>query len=87
MHLNLTALAIFVPINDTLYFNGTVWSRVPFADPMAVGQPLSHVSNLRNWTIDGGQGTGWSSQLVVPDPAPDVPDGFVVLVNITANVV
>lgn len=86
--MNLTIAAV-------VYYNLTIYSPVPFheLDCSGLGPcPLTNHWGERNQTWTNGRGggisgTGWPVQLVVPNPAPDLPGGFWILTFADVNVV
>lgn len=89
-YLNLSGLSVNVFLKNTGYFNVTVYSGVTFVATEWSGggpPPLIHYYDYRNWTIGGGTTLSWPVELAVPNPAPSIPGGFWVLMNVTSNVV
>jgi hypothetical protein len=76
-----------VPNDRTVWLNSTLSSAVPFHPDSWTGStpPTLNTEKFVNWSVSGGQGTGFEIQLVVPYSPSASQTTFWVYLNLTAN--
>jgi len=83
----LQVFGFVVPEGQTAWLNSTLSSAVPFHPGSWTGStpPTQNTLEFVNWSMSGGQGSGFVIQLVVPDNPSASQTTFWIYLNLTAN--